>query len=637
MTSSGRPVRQPVKSIPNNVPVFRNILPAPSQSAAVPLSPKAKIRKTYTRKAVVRKKNNSTQMNVNSGEEISIMSSSGSEKSETNSINIMSSSSSSGSLPSEVESFKGENEDNIVANDPITTATATAATKEGESSSWSTSSDSISTTQSDSNKSVESNSNSESVKSEASVSVTKVDRIKTFLKDYTTTHPILPTTPINFETIQDWERAACPSFFGQEKSDKEKALKDRRFIQLRRGINSSAVNFRENLSEAELINIILKYDSMYSRAAIKQIIDILSFAARGGDALVGTTRTDSNSTTTKTESDSNTTKIQTQTQNQTLSSTRKRKIRTEEGDWILPEEVEGRVIVHPPPKAPREKRKKRVVTKKAEEEFAEGEDPFRLILLNNFNEEQRDDDGEIMDMVKPPFSVEISLSVVLLMDLHSHLHSSEIIGLLGGTFDTDTATLRITYGHPCSTSHSTGTQVDVDPLSEMEAGEQFEGRGIKMTGWYHSHPNFEPNPSMRDLETQNMYQGLFKNSQPNSDIEPFVGIIVNPYMAITESSSHIECFYLLPSKEDDMDPSYERAPYRLALKTLPFKDDSEFDSLLAHMAIVLQIAAESPDSLNMDKKAETGGLKRIDKLLNSLQFHGQLDSNQMDRIRELLK
>ena len=65
------------------------------------------------------------------------------------------------------------------------------------------------------------------------------------------------------------------------------------------------------------------------------------------------------------------------------------------------------------------------------------------------------------------------------------------------------------------------------------------------------------NPSLRDLETQTMYQGLFRNALPGSDIEPFVGVIVNPYLAITESSSHVECFYvaLIPTPVKNVYPT----------------------------------------------------------------------------------
>lgn len=46
----------------------------------------------------------------------------------------------------------------------------------------------------------------------------------------------------------------------------------------------------------------------------------------------------------------------------------------------------------------------------------------------------------------------------------------------------------------------------MDPVSEMAARELFEQKGLDVVGWYHSHPTFEPQPSIRDIENQTSYQ-----------------------------------------------------------------------------------------------------------------------------------
>ena len=46
----------------------------------------------------------------------------------------------------------------------------------------------------------------------------------------------------------------------------------------------------------------------------------------------------------------------------------------------------------------------------------------------------------------------------------------------------------------------------MDPESEMKAREVFAHKGLSVVGWYHSHPTFEPNPSVRDIEYQQLYQ-----------------------------------------------------------------------------------------------------------------------------------
>lgn len=290
-------------------------------------------------------------------------------------------------------------------------------------------------------------------------------------------------------------------------------------------------------------------------------------------------------------------------------STRRRKIRSEDGEWIDPAELEGRTIDHQPPPPPEPKRRRKYTRK-----IDNPDDPFRLIWLNDYSM-----DADATEDERPPFRVEIDASVVCLLDFHAHLFSSEIIGLLGGTFDPNAGggggLLRISAVFPCKSAHSTGTEVDVDPLSEMEAGEFFERSGVRMIGWYHSHPNFEPNPSLRDLETQTMYQGLCRSVDGGQ--EAFVGIIVNPYLAMTESSSHIECFYVAQSSEAGV----ERLPFRMNLETTGQIDEA---MLLGEMRKLVLETATSSDALDMQKNAETD-VKRIDKLLRSLATHAGLD------------
>ena len=62
-------------------------------------------------------------------------------------------------------------------------------------------------------------------------------------------------------------------------------------------------------------------------------------------------------------------------------------------------------------------------------------------------------------------------------------------------------------------------------VSQAEASERIVNAGNFVVGWYHSHPTFVPNPSLRDLETQEKYQEMFK--QENNF--PFIALILSPY------------------------------------------------------------------------------------------------------------
>ncbi|KAF9972203.1 hypothetical protein BGZ73_004706 [Actinomortierella ambigua] len=142
-------------------------------------------------------------------------------------------------------------------------------------------------------------------------------------------------------------------------------------------------------------------------------------------------------------------------------------------------------------------------------------DPFRLVPLHRYSAQY-----------PAPFRVVVSSDTMVVMDFHAHLAHTEIIGLLGGIYDEVAKELRINSVFPCK-SLSTGLQCEMDPTSEMEARDYFEQRGMVVVGWYHSHPTFEPNPSIRDIENQVNYQDLFR--RPQDGIEPFVGVIVSPY------------------------------------------------------------------------------------------------------------
>ena len=52
---------------------------------------------------------------------------------------------------------------------------------------------------------------------------------------------------------------------------------------------------------------------------------------------------------------------------------------------------------------------------------------------------------------------------------------------------------------------------------------------LRIVGWYHSHPTFRPDPSIRDVISHHQYQHSPKDSTAKH--EPFIGVIVSPYNA----------------------------------------------------------------------------------------------------------
>lgn len=146
-----------------------------------------------------------------------------------------------------------------------------------------------------------------------------------------------------------------------------------------------------------------------------------------------------------------------------------------------------------------------------------------------------------LEKYKQPFDVVVSNIVLALMDFHCHfLERNEVIGLLGGDYSKETSTLSICACYPArSTQQNIDNlvSVELDAVSEVEIREKAQSEGLKIVGWYHSHPTFEPNPSVVDLEYQQRYQNLVKADQ--GEKVPFVGCIVSPYLRKSENQESI--------------------------------------------------------------------------------------------------
>ncbi|NXP08033.1 MPND protein, partial [Thinocorus orbignyianus] len=78
-----------------------------------------------------------------------------------------------------------------------------------------------------------------------------------------------------------------------------------------------------------------------------------------------------------------------------------------------------------------------------------------------------------------PFNVAISSNVLLLLDFHSHLTRSEVVGYLGGRWDTNTQLLTVLRAFPCRTR-----------LGDAEAAGPVEEE-VNMGPYYHGNPGME--------------------------------------------------------------------------------------------------------------------------------------------------
>lgn len=83
----------------------------------------------------------------------------------------------------------------------------------------------------------------------------------------------------------------------------------------------------------------------------------------------------------------------------------------------------------------------------------------------------------------------------------------------------------------------------MDPESGRLAFNKAYERGQCIIGWYHSHPQFDVNPSNIDVNNHRLYQTTF-----NNEGKPFVALIVGTFSNLIESkgsfTSLLRCFHL---------------------------------------------------------------------------------------------
>ncbi|XP_074859457.1 deubiquitinase MYSM1 isoform X2 [Carettochelys insculpta] len=227
--------------------------------------------------------------------------------------------------------------------------------------------------------------------------------------------------------------------------------------------------------------------------------------------------------------------------------TRRRRVRDPWGNWCDAKDLEGQTFEHLSAeelaRRREEEKLKPAKSSKGSRQIKSSFDPFQLIPCCFFTEEKRE-----------PFQVKVASEALLIMDLHAHVSMAEVIGLLGGRYSEADRIVEICAAEPCN-SLSTGLQCEMDPVSQTQASETLAVRGYSVIGWYHSHPSFDPNPSIRDIDTQAKYQSYFSRGGAM-----FIGMIISPYNRNNPLPySQITC--LVISDEISSDGSY-RLPYK---------------------------------------------------------------------------
>ncbi|CAG8486065.1 5048_t:CDS:10, partial [Scutellospora calospora] len=249
-------------------------------------------------------------------------------------------------------------------------------------------------------------------------------------------------------------------------------------------------------------------------------------------------------------------------------------------------------------------------------------DPFRLVPPLNYTSRN-----------PAQFRVSVTANVMLVMDFHAHLAHTEIIGLLGGHFHPDSESMEVTYVFPCR-SASTGFQCEMDPASEVAAREVFAEKGLQFVGWYHSHPTFEPQPSIRDIENQTQYQEMWRRED---GVEPFIGVIVTPYDAGHESNVSRFQFWVSGTNYD-LSGQF-RTPYSCQHSVSPSASLPE--EMFTQLSELIEEYQNYDQRVDMTESFRNDDdVSRLDKMLESLSSHMSVASSAAEsfisRVRELM-
>ncbi|KAL7498376.1 hypothetical protein ACHAWT_006335 [Skeletonema menzelii] len=203
-----------------------------------------------------------------------------------------------------------------------------------------------------------------------------------------------------------------------------------------------------------------------------------------------------------------------------------------------------------------------------------------------------------------PFSIRVSPDALFLADLHAHLSDSEIIGFLGGHYSPSEKCIYIQAAFPCKATDRADdgdTDVEMDPVSQIYAREAISNHGLSVVGWYHSHPTFQPNPSVTDIENQASYQQLFQGDNEKDDdggddddastsaaASPFVGLIIGTYDGQNPTSESVmRWFHVISKKAEGKDVNY---PMQLKTTHRHFRvlDDELRPAMTSQGAIIRQ-------------------------------------------------
>ncbi|CAO1316903.1 unnamed protein product [Diamesa serratosioi] len=234
-----------------------------------------------------------------------------------------------------------------------------------------------------------------------------------------------------------------------------------------------------------------------------------------------------------------------------------------------------------------------------------------------------------------PFLISLTSSSMLLMDFHCHLTTDEVVGYLGGFWDINSQTLSVTHVFPCLNS----------PLDRNKAGNveyEIQKKMIQsdctLVGWYHSHPQFNPQPTLRDIDNQLNYEMIMRGTS-EATYSPCFGLIYGTYHEDDDfdNESKMLPFIVIPPHENRQHELSRPVMMNMDIKqdqTLPNGiKDQMIETFNYYKTLDYELVNFAEMKMNEDQMV-------IDKMKNSLYpkfpLEDQLNNNLWNWIRELI-
>jgi len=196
-----------------------------------------------------------------------------------------------------------------------------------------------------------------------------------------------------------------------------------------------------------------------------------------------------------------------------------------------------------------------------------------------------------------PFTVSVSTSAMLILDLHSHMSHEPVCGYLAGQWDLNAHNLAITNTFPCLINNADQGSAKAQQV-ETNIYEELYAKHLTLVGWYHSNPQGPAAPSAKDCCDQLDFQVKILGTS-DATYTPCVGLICVPYdPTAPNSESSIIVYWVYPPAEN-LSQEYGK-PMRMSYSAIT--DPCLSEHVIGQIDNIIRFYKEQPDFIQFQKK-----------------------------------